>query len=264
MLKAQVQHYCLQALEHLELLHVSTHEGYTNHFHENYGFCWLTHGEVKTHHKGSSFLSVPQSLTVTNPDEVHRGDLQTEMAQYYSFYPCEQTLHELGYKKPVYFRESIITDTTTLRHLCNFVCSIEQSSLELQTYYLVLIGHVFHRYAEEPRASFTLKKEMSAVLKARDYLHAHRYEDIKLEELATLTQLSRAYFIRAFKKTFGMPPHAYLIHLRINEAKKRLVVGETVADVAIQLGFADQSHFSRTFKGTTGISPAYYAKAIRL
>jgi AraC-like DNA-binding protein len=258
-----IKHYRLQALDNLELLHITeTKEGYANHLHETYGICWVTTGQVKTHYRGKSQLSFPKSLTIMNPGEVHRGDLLGEGASYYSFYPREQTLRELCDDSLPCFKEPVIADNVLTQNFRNFVAALQSSSLELQTHYLSLLAHLLKHYAEKPLVQSPVRHEGTAVSRVKDYLHANLHYDVTLSDLATVANLNRSYLIRSFKKTVGLPPHAYLTQLRLDEAKKRLVAGETISQVAVSLGFADQSHFSRTFKNTYGLTPANYARAI--
>ena len=96
--------------------------------------------------------------------------------------------------------------------------------------------------------------------RARDYLHAHVEEDIGLDQLATACAVDRFQLSRAFKRSFGLAPHAYLIQLRLNKARQLLAHGAMPADVAHSLCFADQSHLGRWFRRAYGITPSYYAR----
>jgi AraC-like DNA-binding protein len=57
-----------------------------------------------------------------------------------------------------------------------------------------------------------------------------------------------------------MPPHAFQIDLRIGEARRLLAAGEAPAGVAATCGFADQAHFTRTFRRAVGVTPARFAR----
>ncbi len=89
-------------------------------------------------------------------------------------------------------------------------------------------------------------------------MHSHVNEDLSLQDLARITQTDRFTLTRAFKKTFGMAPHAYLIQLRLAEARIRLSLGDKPVQVAAELGFADQSHLGRWFRRAYRLSPAQY------
>ena len=96
--------------------------------------------------------------------------------------------------------------------------------------------------------------------KARDYLHAHFYQDIGLDELASACGTDRFRLNRAFKAAYGLPPYAYLVQLRLAKARQMLAVGGQPADLASALGFADQSHLGRWFRRAYGMTPAAYRR----
>jgi len=86
--------------------------------------------------------------------------------------------------------------------------------------------------------------------------------DPGLPELAALCGLSRSYFVRAFKNTTGMPPHRWLLVQRLKRAQLLLTeTGMTVSEVALDCGFADQSHLTRVFSRAVGTSPAAWRRS---
>lgn len=95
-------------------------------------------------------------------------------------------------------------------------------------------------------------------LRARDYLHAHLHRDLGMDELAQACGVDRFRLSRAFKSAFGLPPHAYLVQLRLARARRLLAGGAWPAQVASDLGFADQSHLGRWFLRAYGLSPGTY------
>lgn len=94
----------------------------------------------------------------------------------------------------------------------------------------------------------------------RECLHEEGL-DIDLETLASKVGLSRFQALRAFKRRYGLPPHAYQLCLRISRARQMLLAGAPPADVAVQCGFVDQSHLNRHFKRHTGVTPMQYVNA---
>jgi AraC-like DNA-binding protein len=94
-----------------------------------------------------------------------------------------------------------------------------------------------------------------------DYLAAHLAEDIPLQTLSELVKLSRSYFSRAFKISTGVAPHQWLLQARIVKAKQLLLdTDRPLAQVAIDVGFADQAHFTRTFRREAGESPGAWQR----
>ncbi|MDG4718131.1 MULTISPECIES: AraC family transcriptional regulator [Thalassospira] len=98
------------------------------------------------------------------------------------------------------------------------------------------------------------------MIRVGDYIRTHFDENISLDDLARQAGYSRSYLVRAFKKTFGMTPYAYLINCRIQRARHALRRGEKIVDVALETGFADQAHFQRMFKRLMATTPRQYAR----
>jgi AraC-like DNA-binding protein len=83
---------------------------------------------------------------------------------------------------------------------------------------------------------------------------------VPLADLTNETGLSRFQALRAFKRDFGLTPHTYQLRVRLGLAQRSLRDGGRAADVAADLGFADQSHFTRHFKRFVGLTPTEYAR----
>lgn len=79
-----------------------------------------------------------------------------------------------------------------------------------------------------------------------------------LAHLAHLAGMSRFQLIRTFRAATGMTPHAYQLNLGVNRARDSLQAGGALADIACELGFADQSHLQRVFKAHAAITPGRY------
>lgn len=85
--------------------------------------------------------------------------------------------------------------------------------------------------------------------------------DFPVAELALLCGLSRSHFGRAFKISMGVPPHRWLMNHRIRRAGDMLEwTSESIADIALSCGFADQSHLTRVFHASVGDSPAAWRR----
>lgn len=90
----------------------------------------------------------------------------------------------------------------------------------------------------------------------REFLLEQLDQPITLAQLAHLCDLSPSQFQRHFKATTGITPYAWLCRLRLEQAMKLLKEGYRGTEVAYQVGFYDQAHFSRAFKQTYGVVPS--------
>jgi AraC-like DNA-binding protein len=98
------------------------------------------------------------------------------------------------------------------------------------------------------------------IARARDYLHAHSCEAVRLDELASVAGVTLFHLVHAFTRAFGVPPHAYQNHLRLAAARTQLQQG--VPARHIDVGFADQAHLTHHFKRAFGITPGRYGRVL--
>jgi AraC-like DNA-binding protein len=95
------------------------------------------------------------------------------------------------------------------------------------------------------------------------YIEEHLAEQIPLATLAGLVRLSPYYFCRAFKQSFGLPPHRYHNRRRIEQAKLLLAKpAPSVTDIGMTIGFSETSSFTTAFRKATGMTPTAYHRSV--
>jgi AraC-like DNA-binding protein len=94
----------------------------------------------------------------------------------------------------------------------------------------------------------------------KQFIDNNFLEKIHLEQLSKLSGLSQYYIIKLFKQKYDITPHAYQISCRMNYAKREIIKGRDISEIAQEIGFYDQSHFSKTFKAYFGVTPQFYCK----
>jgi AraC family transcriptional regulator len=98
--------------------------------------------------------------------------------------------------------------------------------------------------------------------RARELLMASLASDINLADLAASCGLSPRYFARAFRISIGLPPHKWLLQQRVERAKELLLhTSDSLGQVALACGFADQSHLTRVFSRAVGATPWLWRRA---
>lgn len=91
------------------------------------------------------------------------------------------------------------------------------------------------------------------------FIEQHLADRITLSELASAACMSRFHFARMFRLSFGQSPMEYVLAAKVDFAKQLLLAGShSITYVAAMLGFADQSHFTRSFRRVAGCSPRQY------
>lgn len=89
-----------------------------------------------------------------------------------------------------------------------------------------------------------------------DYINDHLAEDVSLEAIATQVGMSQSHFFSLFRQSTGLSPHQYRLKQRIERAKELLLRSElSIANIAISVGFYDQSHLARHMRRLLGVSP---------
>ena len=130
--------------------------------------------------------------------------------------------------------------------------AIEQETCQAQYLGLLLSNHS-ERHAVSPP---DIRKY--PLVRARDFIQDNFARSISLDELTAITGLSRYYLLKAFANQYGLPPHRYQTHVRIERSLFLLRQGMTLSHVACATGFTDQSHFFRHFKRVMGVTPGIY------
>ena len=97
-----------------------------------------------------------------------------------------------------------------------------------------------------------------------EYIGARYAEDIPLEMLARMVSTSLTNFRRQFTRTFGISPGRHITTIRLNAARRLLEsTDKLVSEIAVETGFRDQSHLTKTFKRFRGITPREYRRRHR-
>ena len=97
-----------------------------------------------------------------------------------------------------------------------------------------------------------------------DYINAYLDRDLSLKELSDIVRMSPHYFSQLFKGSMNITPHQYVIRCRVERAKDLLRLGKlSIAEIATQVGFVDQSHLYRYFKRIVGVTPKTYKQSYK-
>ncbi|MGD1712321.1 AraC family transcriptional regulator [Dapis sp. BLCC M172] len=123
----------------------------------------------------------------------------------------------------------------------------------LQTFYI----HLLRNYCVQKPIQISPGNFSKSILnQVIEYIQANLHQNLTLTELAAIAKVSPNYFATQFKKSIGITPHQYVIGQRVAKAKQLLLKGKlTLAEIAIKVGFADQSHLTYHFKKAMGVTP---------
>jgi AraC family transcriptional regulator len=130
---------------------------------------------------------------------------------------------------------------------------------------LIIEGLSLEMIAETARrkSATTEGRRPRWLLHARDIIHSRFVECLRLAQIAEQVGVHPVYLASEFRKHFGCTIGEYVRKLRVEFACRRISESDSpLSDIAIAAGFSHQSHFSRTFKAVTGMTPAGYRTAV--
>ena len=235
---------------------------YPKHLHPGYTLGVIERGTGGNHCRGSKQLSPAGTVVAMNPQEAHTGFAVAGACSYRMFYVSEEAFRKALPEgaAPPHFATNVLPDTETAQSLSQLyrLFEIEPDPLARQSFLMTVLTEIARRYGA--KGARPLSKANGEVRYVRDFLDSAYQQPIAIDDLTALTGLHRATLIRLFHQQVGLPPHRYLVQRRVEAAKHLLRKGETPAQVAIQTGFVDRSHFTRHFRRLTGVTPAAYVR----
>lgn len=251
----------------LELLKARyQHMQFSKHVHEGYCIGIIEDGAQAFIRNGQMHIAPKGNLILVNADEIHTGSSAVESGwRYRAIYPTPEVLAELSQGihsirgAAPWFPEAVVHDPGLAQQFSLLLNLLEQEHdlLLKETLYLSTLAYLIQRHARHKTGMPPLLDAEKNILIAKDYIAAHYTQDFSLQELAIMVGLSPWHFLRQFKKYVGLTPHNWLIQVRLHR-RSQLKFGETIAHVAYNCGFSDQSHFNRHFKRAMGITPTQY------
>jgi AraC family transcriptional regulator len=187
---------------------------------------------------------------------------------YFYFDPAIMPVHPgtafTDFAPRLHFEDAALWDTTLkLKALIESAATNNQSYLEALG--VVLTHELTRLILGTPHVQAPIRGGLAAwqqrVVTA--HIDEHLSENISIATLAQLVRLSRYYFCRAFKQSFGIPPHRYHTQCRIERAKALLATRTpSVTDIGLTVGFHETSSFTAAFRKATGVTPTDYHRSL--
>jgi AraC family transcriptional regulator len=135
------------------------------------------------------------------------------------------------------------------------------SSLYVESLRNLLAVHLLRNYTPTPSQPSvqTGTLDLLTLKQIKDYIEEHLADELSIADLAALVPMSQFHFARAFKASIGEPPHRYILQRRLDRAKILLTATQlSIAEIAYQIGFSNQSHFIAQFRKAFGVTPKQF------
>jgi AraC-like DNA-binding protein len=239
------------------------------HMHEFYAISLNYRGRGAFDCRHEAHQAAPGTSNLIAPGELHTGraisrDGWTYRNLHVDIPLMTRLLQGLDWKGPaeVSFKSSLVSDPVLNARLAGVFAGMTESSslLEIESLLFAVMARLTTDHILDGRALTPAGREHAAIARVRAWLDAHSDRNVSIRSLADLAGLSPYYLVRAFHRQVGVPPHRYQTILRVNRARTLLASGGEVSDVAYRTGFCDQSHLTRCFKRTLGVTPGSYAR----
>ncbi|MCK6265518.1 AraC family transcriptional regulator [Vibrio sp. ZSDE26] len=257
-------HYYSTSNQDISLIQAQYQEfAFQRHYHLDFHIGLITQGQQKFVYKGTSYHAGAGQVVIMPPDELHDGHSNLKSGyQVNVFSVSPQWFQDLAAPKAINhtlsFSELILSDHKTfsqLHRLHELLVSQNVSQLAKDCLPFEGLSTIVDRYAQYVSKS-KLQLGNQSVQTLKEYLMANLDQPVRLEQLSDLCDLSTNQFQRHFKNKMGMTPYAWLSRLRMEQSMRLIKSGVCGTEVAHQVGFYDQAHFSKAFKAAFCISPS--------
>jgi AraC-like DNA-binding protein len=238
---------------------------FERHSHEGFAIGATTYGIQRFRCKGRQYDSRPGDLVLFNPDDDHDGCPGTADGFRYTIWYVPDAFVANCVAGNRYFASPHATDrqmAAAFRTLSARLADTPAESLRAESLMRAFLHTMLSRHGERPPPA-TGPSPAATLARVKDYIRTYFARDITVADLACVAGLSRAHLTRAFSAAYHMPPHVYLNAVRIARAQALIRLGMPLASVALECGFADQSHLTRRFKGSVGVTPSAWHKMQR-
>jgi AraC-like DNA-binding protein len=233
-----------------------------SHIHNKLTIVAVESGSIVLHLKNSELILKEKNIAVINPNQIHSA---TKVDKYsygiYAFYLDKvwvQKLQNNLFKNDEYmpFTDNIITVKQTYTNFLSLCKTIFFNDFTIKKEELI-IDFISNLMIDSSNEAITKPKNILACdIKA--YIDKHITSNLTIEEISKEFLISPFHLIRVFKKELDLTPYQYILNQKVNLAKDLLSKGINIAEVAIIVGFNDQSHLYKYFKQIFSVSPKEY------
>ncbi len=235
---------------------------YPWHWHEEFQIEAIEEGLGSLAFRGHEYPTSAGSLLLVAPGEVHTSRYSTPAGCTYRVLNLapELVARTFGSEQTFSPNKPVVRDRELFRLFVATHARLEEMPSRLAGDVLLrrLLEQVFQCTSGVPCLEACGREERLGVRRVREYLIQHHAENVALEQLSRVANMSPFHLHRVFTREVGISPHAFQTTVRIARAKVLLYQGRPLRVVATETGFADQSHFTREFKRFVGLTPGAF------
>lgn len=227
---------------------------YEVHTHAEYSLGLIDEGQAIYQSGQRSHAIQAGDLITIDADKVHACNPSIEHWSYRMLFIEADYLSELCAEasQPLRFDQAYLSAPKMAIAFNELFSSLvgEEPALVIESQLLACCGALWKQRTQSAQVI-----ELAGLKRVKDLLHEQAQAEFSLQQLGELTGLTPYQLVRHFKKAYSLPPHAFQLDRRIQQAKPLLRKGASLSEVALRLGFADQAHFQRHFKRRLALTP---------
>jgi AraC-like DNA-binding protein len=236
--------------------------GYAPHRHDTYAIGITTAGVQVFNYRGVRQVCLPGEVHVLHPDELHDGGPGSpDGFSYRILYLAPELIGAvLGGGSLPFVPRAVQPMTPALLPLLSFLAPGDVLDELASDTLLTTVADLLLALGDRPPVRASRAVDHAAMERVRAYLFAHAGGHVRSQDLEVIAGADRYSIARQFRAAFGTSPDRYRTQRRLQGAREAIERGEPLAAVAADAGFADQSHLTRQFKRTYGLTPARWAR----
>ncbi|MGN8115785.1 AraC family ligand binding domain-containing protein [Labrys sp. 22185] len=239
---------------------------FPRHMHDQYGIGLIDRGSQKSASGRGPVEAGAGDVITVNPGEVHDGSPIGDHGRawrmlYFDPALMREAIGDIreGGSATFEIAEPVVRDSRVAGLFASLFQSLtgdatDVDGLRREEALLMLLAHI-------PGAAAERSAILPAIGLAREHIDSDPIAPVSLSDLAGMTGLSRFQVVRGFARATGMTAYAYVMQRRLQLSRRHIAGGMALAEAAAAGGFADQSHMTRLFVRSYGISPGAYAAA---
>jgi AraC-like DNA-binding protein len=238
-------------------------------FNVNYAFSAMVQASSRWRYRRQTHAATPGTVVLMEPGETHVTVEARRPATFRTLFIAPDLMdalcRDLGWAEKPHLSAAYTRDPHVYAALVGLenLLDVPHSRLELDSRLLACVRAVLCSGAESIPGERATRWEPAPIRRAQALLQERFAENLSLDDVAASAGLSSFYLLRLFRLHTGMTPHGYQLQIRLARAREMLKRSIPPGKVATLLGFFDQSHLSRHFVRTFGVSPGRYASCVQ-
>jgi AraC-like DNA-binding protein len=239
-------------------------QAFSPHRHDTYAIGVTLSGVQTFRYRGEQRYCLPGQCHVLHPDETHDGGPATDAGfSYRIVYIAPSLLQQaLDGKALPFLPDPIVKSRAFLEELLHGAMDMEEPVDETRCVDIGVSVAALLQVVSNGQETATSSLPLSSLQRVRDLIAADPTVPRSARELEAVANLDRWTLARQFRAAFGTSPSRFRTMRRLDHARSMMRTGRSLAETALEAGFADQSHMSRQFRRAYGLTPAVWVAAL--